>query len=83
MSSNINLKTIIIAVFFSGILSTGIVLYVPQVQDALRGSQGEQGPQGEPGPQGKSYPQLGFWVCIGLSIVSVVVTIAQTIFKKV
>jgi len=53
MSSNINYKTIIIAILFSVILSTGIILIVPQVQDTLRGPQGELGPKGETGLQGE------------------------------
>ena len=52
MSSNIDYKTVVIAVLLSVVLSTGIILAVPQVQDAIRGSQGELGPQGEVGPQG-------------------------------
>jgi len=52
MSSNIDYKTIIISIVFSVILSTGTIMTVPQVQDALRGPQGEPGPQGVQGPQG-------------------------------
>ena len=52
MPSNIDWKTIIIAIIFSVIIFTVITMTVPQVQDALRGLQGEVGPQGEPGPQG-------------------------------
>jgi len=57
MSSNIDYKTIIISIVFSVILSTGTIMTVPQVQDALRGPQGEQGPQGVQGPQGPPGPQ--------------------------
>lgn len=59
MSSNIDYKTVAIAIFFSVILSTGIIMTVPQVQDALRGPQGESGPQGEQGPQG--VPGVPYW----------------------
>ncbi len=52
MSSNIGFKTLVIAVFLSVILSTGIVMYVPQVQDTLHGPQGEQGIPGVQGLQG-------------------------------
>jgi len=52
MSSDIDYKTIIITVFFSVILSTGIVMTVPQLKDILRGPQGEPGPQGVRGLQG-------------------------------
>jgi len=49
-------KTVAIAVVLSVILSTalsyGIIMIVPQVQDALRGSQGEPGIQGLQGPKG-------------------------------
>jgi len=57
MSSNIDYKTAVIAIVFSVILSIGIIMTVPQVQDALRGSQGELGPQGEQGIQGISGEQ--------------------------
>jgi hypothetical protein len=52
MLSNIDYKTIVISIVFSVILSTGTIMTVPQVQDALRGPQGEQGPQGVQGSQG-------------------------------
>jgi len=52
MSSNIDFKTVLIAIVFSVILSIGIIMTVPQVQDVLRGPQGEPGPQGEQGIQG-------------------------------
>ncbi len=52
MSFNVDYKTVVIATFLSVILSTGIIMTVPQVQDALRGPQGEPGPKGEPGLQG-------------------------------
>jgi hypothetical protein len=52
MSSNIDYKTIVITIVFSVILSTGIIMTVPQVQDVLRGPQGELGLQGVQGPQG-------------------------------
>jgi len=64
MSSNIDYKTIVIALVFSVILSTGIVMTVPQVQDALRGPQGEQGLQGiqgERGPIGPIYNDTREW----------------------
>ena len=57
MSSTIDYKTVVIAIFISVVLSTGIIMAVPQVQDALRGPQGEQGPPGEIGPQGVQGPQ--------------------------
>ena len=55
---NYGLKTIIIAVVLSVLLSTTLsymMLNVPQIRDTLRGSQGEpglQGVQGLQGPQG-------------------------------
>jgi len=52
MSSNIDYKTVVIAIVFSVILSTGITMTVPQVQDAIRGPQGEQGIQGIQGKTG-------------------------------
>jgi hypothetical protein len=52
MSSDIDYETVVIAVFFSVILSTGIILIVPPVRDALRGPQGEPGPQGVQGVKG-------------------------------
>jgi len=56
MGGQDGLKTIAIAVVLSVLLSTtlsyGIIFTVPQVQDILRGSQGEPGPQGEQGIQG-------------------------------
>lgn len=55
MSSNIDYKTVVIAVVFSVILFTATIMTVPQVQDALRGPQGMagiQGPQGDQGLQG-------------------------------
>jgi len=56
MLSNIDYKTIIISIVFSVILSTGTIMTVPQVQDALRGPQGEQGPQGVQGTTGETGP---------------------------
>ncbi len=51
-------ETVAIAVVLSVILSTvisfGVIMTVPQVQDLLRGIQGEIGPQGEQGIQGES-----------------------------
>ena len=52
MSSNIDYKTVVITIVLSVILSTGIVMTVPQVQDALRGPQGDHGLQGAQGIQG-------------------------------
>lgn len=52
MSSSIDYKTVAISIVFSVILSTATIMTVPQVQNALRGPQGEQGPQGVQGPQG-------------------------------
>jgi len=46
-------KTVGIAVILSVVLSTGIMLAVPQKQDVSRGLQGEIGSQGEIGPQGE------------------------------
>lgn len=57
MSSNSFNTVLVIAI--SVILSTGIVMYVPQVQDAIRDPQvetGLQGEQGIPGPQGLRGP---------------------------
>jgi len=50
MSSNSG--TIVIAILCSVILTTGIIMTVPQVQNTLRGPQGEPGIQGEQGIQG-------------------------------
>ncbi|MCK4829246.1 collagen-like protein, partial [bacterium] len=43
---------------------------------------GPEGPKGEPGdsiigPPGKSYPILVFWVCVVLSIISLIMTIIE------
>lgn len=54
MASNVSYKTLVIAVVLSVILSTGIIMTVPQVQDAIRGPQGIQGIQGIQGLQGAS-----------------------------
>ncbi len=53
MSSNIDYKTVVIAILCSIILSTAIVMTVPQVQEAMIGDTGEEGPQGEQGEQGE------------------------------
>ncbi len=46
--------TIAIAIGFSVTLSTVTIMYVPQVQEAILGPQGEPGPQGEQGIQGET-----------------------------
>ncbi|MCW3990861.1 MAG: collagen-like protein [Candidatus Bathyarchaeota archaeon] len=52
MSSHIDYKGFIIAIFLSVVLSIGIIKTVPQVQDVLRGPQGDHGLQGAQGLQG-------------------------------